>query len=471
MNPFEGLTRLFTARVDGFAPMDDKFVRPDREATAKSMRLEERGKEQGELNLPGSDAREFDVVEREVVAAVSEHIDSAHIDTCNHLRAYEDRLSDLHLLHGLGAIRGETKKTLGDLKSLVAGWQDRLSTRRDAVRGSYKELREFQRENGLTRPFHQVESRWVHGSVILLAWLAETAGNTIFLSENNSMGIAGGIVAAAFVAAINVALAVCAGVFFFRRTNLPQPSKKVAAWVFIAFWFAITIAWNLAAGHFRDAQSAGVADPQMAAITLVSQRPFGFDSFYSWGMLVIGLLAAFISAYEGFKMNDPFPGYGALGHQHSERCAEYADLVSEARESLAEQRDRAIEAAQQIKDELGVQLRTRGRIHAAHAHLMRRFSEHLGRMEELANYLLQTYRNANIRSRAEPVPGYFDQAFSFPKPELPVLHEAAIDKTKIEGAETILNDGIDAVTEGFDRSIDSFTPLEELKKDLEDGAL
>lgn len=451
--------------------MDDKFVRPDREATAKSMRLEERGKEQGELNLPALDAREFDVVEREIVAAVSEHLDTAHIDTCNHLRAYEDRLSDLHLLHGLGAIRGETKKTLGDLKSLVAGWQDRLSTRRDAVRGSYKELREFQRGNGLTRPYHPVESRWVHGSMILLAWLAETVGNTIFLSENNSMGIAGGIVAAAFVSAINVALAVGAGVFFFRRTNLPKPQEKAVAWISISAWFAVTFVWSLAAGHFRDAQSAGVADPQRAAITLVTEHPFGFDSFYSWGMLIIGLLAAVVSAYEGYKMNDPFPGYGALGQQLTQRCAEYADLVAEARESLAEQRDRAIEAAQQIKDELGVQLRTRGRIHAAHAHLMRRFTEHHGRMEELANYLLQTYRNANLRSRAEPVPGYFDRAFSFPKPELPVLHEAAIDKEKIEGAEITLNEGIDAVTAAFDRSIDSFTPLDELKKDLEDGAL
>lgn len=471
VNPFEGLTRLFTSRVDGFAPMDDKFVRPDREATVKSMRLEERGGEQGELNLPPADGKEFDVVEREIIAAVAEHVDAAHIDTCNYLRVYEDRLSELHLLHGLGAIRGETKKTLGDLKALVAEWQDRLSTRRDAVRASYMGLRDFQDKYGLTRrPFQKPESLWVHGSVILLAWLAETVGNTIFLSENNSMGIAGGIVAAAFIAALNVALSVLVGVTF-RRKNLPEPSAKATAWIILAVWFVVTLIWNLTAGHFRDAQSAGVTDPQMAAITLVKASPFGFASFYSWGMLLVGLLAAIVSAREAYKMNDPFPGYGELGQQHTDRCSEYADLVAEARQSLADERNRAIEASQAIKDELGVQIRTRGKIHAAHAHLMRRFREHSGRMEELANYLLQTYRNANIRARGERPPPHFDQQFKFHAPELPNLNEAAIDKDKIEKTEAILNDGIDAVTQAFDRSIDTFTPLDELKKELEDGSL
>jgi hypothetical protein len=471
VNPFEGLTRLFTSRVDGIAPMDDKFVRPDREATAKSMRLEVRGREQGELNLPSADAQDFDLVEREIVAAVAEHLDSAHIDTSQNLRSYEDRLSDLHLLHGIGAIRGETQKTLGDLRSLVAEWHDRLATKRDAVRGSYKELRDFQEKNGLTRPFHKVESRWVHGSVILMAWLAEAAGNTIFLSENNPMGIAGGVVAAAFVAAINVALAVSAGVFAFRGTNLPRPTSKALAWISLGLWFIVTSNWNLGAGHFREAQAAGVADPQMAAFTLVANHPIQFASFYSWGMLIVGLLAAFVSAHEGYKMNDPFPGYGTLGLQHTDRCAEYADLVAEARENLAEQRDRAIEAAQAIKDQLGIQLRERGRIHAAHAHLMRRFNEHHGRMEELTNYLLQIYRNANIRARTDKPPKHFDQPFTFARQVLPALHEQEIDKAKIESAEVTLNKGIDAVAEAFDRSIDSFTPLEQLKKGLEDGAL
>jgi hypothetical protein len=145
--------------------------------------------------------------------------------------------------------------------------------------------------------------------------------------------------------------------------------------------------------------------------------------------------------------------------------------VAEARERLADERNRAIAAAQEVKDELAVQVRDRGRIHAAHHHLMRRFKEHHGRMEELANFLLQTYRNANLKTRLEKPPKHFQQAYSFPAKDLPPLHEEALDKAKLEAAENSLNEGVDAVTQAFDNAIDSFTPLEELKKDLEDGAL
>jgi hypothetical protein len=471
VNPFEGLTRLFTSRVDGFTPMDDKFVRPDRDATAKSMRLEDRGCEQGKLELPPSDAADFDVVEREIISAVAEHMDSAHIDTCQHLRSYEDRLSDLHLLHGLGAIRGETKKTLGDIKALVAEWHDRLTTRRDALRASYQELENFQEAHGLKRPYHKVESRWVHGSAIAIAWFTETVGNTIFLSENNSMGLIGGVVAAAFVSLLNVALAVFAGVYLWRRANLERAPAKMLAWLGIAGWLILTLAWNLTAGHFRDAQSAGLDNPQIAAITLVASKPFGFDSFYSWGMLLIGLLAAIVSAHEGYKMNDPYPGYGALGEQHDARCTEYAELVAEARESLADERDRAISAAQSIRDELGVQQRERGRVHAAHQHLLKRFEAHHAQLHELASYLLETYRNANRRCRSSPAPKHFDHRFELSKSPLPDVHEEAIDRSKIEASEQTLNEAIDAVAAAFDHAIDSFTPLEKLKRDLADGTL
>jgi hypothetical protein len=471
VNPFDGITRLFTSRVHGVAPMDDKFVRPDREATAKSMRLEERGAEQGQLNLPPSNSSDLDVVEREIVAAVSEHMDSAHIDTCQHLRSYEDRLSDLHLLHGLGSIRGETKKTLGDIKALVAEWQDRLATRRDALRASYGEMESFRHSHGLKRPYHKVESRWIHGSTIAVAWFAETGGNTIFLSQNNSMGLIGGVVAAAFVSLLNVAMAVFAGVYLWRRTNFEQPSARAFAWLGIALWLVFTFAWNLTAGHFRDAQAAGVPDPQAAAIHLMRTTPVMFDSFYSWGMLLVGLLAAIVSAHEGYKMNDPYPGYGALGELHDNRCAEYADLVAEARESLAEQRDRAIEAAQAIKDELGIQLRQRAQVHAAHQHLIRRFEGHHAQLLELTNYLLETYRNSNRRARSNPAPEHFNKPYSLSRLPLPDLHEAPLDEAKIETAERTLNEGIDVVTSAFDNAIDSFTPLEALKKDLASGTL
>lgn len=110
MKAFGGLQRLFSDKVDGFAPIDDPFVRPDREETARSMELVRKGKEQGALNLPPSDATHYDAVEREIIAEVKEHLNLAHIDAGNHIRSYENRLASLHVLYGLSSIRGEKAK-------------------------------------------------------------------------------------------------------------------------------------------------------------------------------------------------------------------------------------------------------------------------------------------------------------------------------------------------------------------------
>lgn len=451
--------------------MDDKFVRPDREATAKSMRLEERGTEQGELDLPRTAGEDFDVIERQIIAEVREHLDGSHIDTCNHLRVYEGRLAELHLLHGLGSIRSETKKTLGDLKALVAEWSDRLSNRRDAVRASYAELTDFQARHRLNRPVRHTEARSVHLLWILLAWLLETGGNAIFLSENNEMGVAGGVFAAALVAGINVLFATVAGIYLFRRTKLPSPAARGAAWIGVAVWLVVMSLWNIGAGHFRDAQAAGVANPQLAAMQLVASAPFHFDGLYSWGMVLIGFMAAALSANQAFEMDDPFPGYGALGRQHTNRCAEYADLVAEARDKLAKERNRAIEIAEEVKDELQAQLRVRGQILSGHARMVVRFRQHEKQLEELTNYLLKVYRDANSRARQSKAPERFERPIDFEPLDLPPLQEPALDQAKIAASDAALNQAIDEVTVAFDRSIDSFTPLDELKRSLEDGSV
>jgi hypothetical protein len=467
---FGGLQRLFSDKVDGFAPIDDPFVRPDRDETVKDMDLEPKGTRQGELNLPPADAEPYDSVERDIIAEVRDHLNQAHINAGNHIRAYENRLANLELLYGLGSIRAEKTKTLGDIKRLVNDWDDQLSTQRNQIRLSNRELAHFRKKHGLERPYHLVESAWVYWAQILLAWLIETAGNTIFLSENNAMGIIGGVITAAFVSLINVGVAIFAGVFLWRLTRRHELHLKAFAWAGIGLWLLFVLLFNLVAGHFRDAQASGLADPQLAALSLFATRPLGFDSVYSWGMLVIGILAAIFSAYKGFGMDDPFPGYGKLGRRHEKREQIYADLASEAREELAQERDDVIEQTVKIRDEIGVQMRTRGRILAGHQQLVHRFAQHHAQLEGLTNYLLKVYQDANRAARTAPAPAYFDKPLALELPKLAELHVPQINEAAIEKAESELNDAIEQVAKAFDQAIESFTSIEELKLELGDGA-
>ncbi|HEX8240484.1 MAG TPA: hypothetical protein VF574_12160 [Allosphingosinicella sp.] len=471
MNPLSALRDFFSGRVDGAAPIDDSFVQIDREAAVEQLRLPQRGAELGKQELPPSDAVSLDVVETDIVAAVKDHLNRAQIDAANNVRTYEQRLSELHLLHELAAIKSAALKALGDFHAQVIVWNNRLANRRDAIADSYTEIRSFKADNGLNRPFHEVPSLVVPFSTIAFAWLIETLGNSFFLRVNDEMGWVGGVFAAAIIAFINVLTSVLAGKWLFPRTNFPPGPRRYSAYAGVAAWLIFLLVWNMVAAHYRDAKSSGVATPETAAIALTWDAPLHLESIYSWGLFIIGLLAALVSAKGGYGMDDPYPGYGDIGRRHKERCEDYADEVSQATEELSSIRDEAFEEAQSVKRELGVQFRERRRIVAGHATFRRRFMQHQDHLEQTANTLLSVYRHANREARSTPAPRHFDDRWTFSRSELPELHEEPIREEDIKGAEEALDRAIDQIAAAFEKSIRSFKPLDELKQELSRGEI
>jgi len=224
--------------------MDDPFVQIDRDAAIEQFQLAKRGAELGKQEVPPNDAVTLDVIETEIVSAVKDHLNRAQIDAANNVRTYEQRLSELHLLHELAAIKSAALKALGDFHAQVIVWTNRLANRRDAIADSYVEIRSFKAANGLNRPFHEVPSLVVPGSTIAFAWLIEALGNSFFLRVNDEMGWIGGIFAAAIIAFINVLTSVLAGKWLFPRTNLPAGPRRYSAYVGIAAWLVFLFIWN-----------------------------------------------------------------------------------------------------------------------------------------------------------------------------------------------------------------------------------
>lgn len=465
MNPLKALREFFSSSVDGAAPMDDPFVEIDRDVVAERLGLARRGAELGAQNTPPADAIALDVVETEVISSIKDHLNRAQIEASNHVRTYEQRLSELHLLHELAAIKSATEKALGDFKAEVLTWNNRLANRRDAIADSYSELRSFKRDNDLSRPFHEVPTLVVPVGAIAFAWLAEALGNSIFLRVNDEMGLLGGVIAAMVIAAVNVAISVFVGKTVYPRTNLKGADRAVAYGA-IGVWLVFLFAWNVIAAHYRDAKSAGTPDPESAALAMAIDAPLGLDSIYSWGLFVIGLLAAIVSARAGYRMDDPYPGYGDIGRRHKERCEDYASEVDEATTSLRSIRDEALEEAHSVKRELGQQFRERRRIIAAHSAFRRRYSEHQDHLEQIANMLLSFYRHANKSVRTTPPPVHYDERWTFQRSYLTDLNEESVREADVEAADAALDKAIDLISAAFDSSIQSFKPLDELKQEL-----
>ena len=167
----------------------------------------------------------------------------------------------------------------------------------------------FRDANGLLeRDPDYPPSRILHFAVILLAMLGESAVNGVLYFNATPNGYLGGLTMALLIAAINIGLAVVAGVFPLRHLNLPNPRVRYWA-VPMLVVIAVTVVFiNLYAAHYRDlAASADDFDEARVLARLVSE-PFNL-SLNSFGLFVLGLLAAGFACFKGCTASDPYPGY------------------------------------------------------------------------------------------------------------------------------------------------------------------
>lgn len=466
MGTWDNLKGFFSSSEPLNARFDDPFIQIDRAAASEKLKLKERGEEQGKLNLPPSTMDAFDNVESEIVAHIAEHYSRAQIDAANNARTYDSRLGSLALLSSISSIRAEASKASGDFKAEVGNALNRLSNSRDAITNSYDELRQFKADTGIRRPAHPASPAVATYGAIFMSWVLESGMNTFLLKQNDSMGLLGGAVAAATVGAINILGSAFVGRQLWPRTNLRDPVKRGLAWAGVAVWLVLMVAWNLLAAYFRDAKSAGLPNPEQAALEMFGQ---GLSSIYSWGLLIAGIIFAFSAAIAAYKMDDPYPGYGSVTRRHNQRCEEYAEEVADSTEELKGIRDEAIGGATDVRRELERQLGERSQIETARASFMKRFEEFTTQIELIGNSLLQEYRAANMAARTEPAPSHFSDKWRIARIDFPTPPRLDVSAAEIKAAEKSLDLAIVDITTQFDAAIERFEPLDVLKRRLSDG--
>lgn len=463
---------VFNKLRDFFVPpqpiawMDDPFLQLDRAEAAVRLRLVERGTELGRQNLPMADADTFDAVENEVVSEIQEHLTSARIDAANQNRVYGERLSELALLRELSAISTASRLALSDFTTAVTDRKNSLANHRDSIKRSYDELGTFRATHNLRRPARDPAAPLKTWSTISVAWLMESLLNMSFLMVNDEMGAVGGLVAALGLSFINVGGATLIGYFILPWVGYKSRPVRVGAGLLGLAWFVGMFAWNMLAGHYRDAKAAGMVNPEGMAAHLFAQNGLAFDSIASWGLFLIGIAASLLSCHAAYRIKDPYPHYGDVSSRHEGRCQQYADELKDAFDQLQDIRDAAIEEALGVKNELAAQLRERGRILAGREALKKRFDEHQADLEQTTNALLQQYRMANIAARTTPAPLHFKERFALSRSALPPLPPEPTTESEVKEAQCALDRAVETISDAYDNSIASFEHLEAIKRDL-----
>ena len=188
-------------------------------------------------------------------------------------------------------------------------------------------------------------------SIIALMIIFESAANAYFFAKESEFGLAGGIFQAAAVSLANVATAFfIVGYWGMRHISMPLDldnifSRRnlyvVMGLVAIIVGLSLVFLVNLSAAHYRnilDMQALGqelpadlptkvlphfIVDPAVcekilssplgetigSAATNAMCRPFALHSLDAMVLFALGLAIAAFAAFEGRRLDSPFPGF------------------------------------------------------------------------------------------------------------------------------------------------------------------
>ncbi len=243
-------------------------------------------------------------------------------------------------------------------------------------RSRLADLENFKKENRLRREAHYPVSPLLAFGVLSILVLLEAGINGVLFADSSDQGLFGGWLEALVLSIANVGAAFLFGRMVLPLLHRPGYFLRAGCLVLCLAGIASLAAINLFGAHYRDFRSAqssleqpfrpqpvpkheklsGLTGARLArkaanaasplpaispqapaaaqarikeseTIRKMFDAPLTFDSFMSVFLFVIGLCGACIAAIDGYKFDDPFPGYGKRHRRYAEARANSTDAL------------------------------------------------------------------------------------------------------------------------------------------------
>lgn len=393
------------------------FPQLDIQRMQRRLELSARGEARGAANLPRTEEAVFDAIENSIATIIQGEAQKAWEKFAEHMQAYTARQGTLDIAARIARIKTASDETAAQFFALVQQGRDSLFRVKEEVTEAKEEFRRFRNEHGLQKRLPKYpKSHILHWSFIVVFVLVETSLNGSFLALGSMAGLVGGLSQALVIAAVNVLMGVIVGGTAFRHLSIKRWLPRVAALLGIAAWVLIAGAFNLAVAHYRAA--LGGDYPEQAgqiAIQRLRLAPLEIGDLAGWMLCLMGIIFNAASAFDRWKMDDPYPGYGELARRREQLEQEYIEQKQEIESDLSEIKDSALAAIDALSMEIEGRREEHHGILLSRANLKDLFQGHLQYLEQCGNELLTAYRQANITKRSTPAPKHFYEQWTLPR--------------------------------------------------------
>lgn len=308
----------------------------DENAIAKEVNLHDEARRLGEAGLPSADATSPTGLELQLI----QRVDKARLDYLDwanlRLGILNEDLSRHDVTPAVNRALQADKEFERAASTLLAEQAPIVRQLAETAARRREELDAFRHRHGLTRDAHSPQGgEKVLGYVVLVSLIVvEGLLNAFFFAQGLSTGLIGGFAEAATVAAANVLIAAVQG-----RTTVPfivhhRLAAKVLGAAACVLALCLMVCISLGIGHYRDALVMDLTEPSRAALDSLIRTPFGLQDLRSWILFGVSMLFAAGALFDGFKLDDPYPGYGTVARRAAQAREDFQEEMISVREEL-----------------------------------------------------------------------------------------------------------------------------------------
>jgi hypothetical protein len=297
------------------------------------------------------------------------------------------------------------------------------------------EYNQFRQKNGLTRlaQYPSPSGKFLLYSLLALFIFGEGVLNATFFAQGLTGGLIQGFTFAAVLSFINIFLGAILGSRLIPNVHHRNSVRKALGFLSVGLATVLALTMALLIAHARDALTSDLDNAAVVALKTLTSSPFELADINSWILFGLSIVFAVLAILDGYKLDDPYPGYGSQSRRMKiaiENCDEEMSLVRAELEGLKEEAIHQLELdAKDIKARLNFLSEAILSKEATGGRLKLEFSN----ARACANTLVKTFQNVNQLHRPSnsPVPSYFGKDVELQPLAVPSF-DVADDRAKYE---------------------------------------
>ena len=331
------------------------FESYDKVSAKKELKLEDKAHAFATADPENIDERELTDQEKKIVGHTNDYIyklnDWYSVGVGQIKKFINKRSTDANPELNFEIIRREFD---GKFRQFFDDFQHDLERCYKELRNALLQLNSFRETNKIgKRPAIYPPSIYFHLSIVVLLIFVEAVANSYFFAKGSDLGLLGGWFNAALVSVGNIVLSLpLAGFLFLRECNHKARARKIIGVVGFVGCLVVIAFLHLATAHYRELLIRNPNADLVSALAPAMNNPFGLHDFESFILIIIGVGISTVAIFEGYKLDDPYPGYGDVYRRWQRLDERMAGLKKKLKEQIGLAYDDAVSESYELLEKL-----------------------------------------------------------------------------------------------------------------------